>query len=300
LLCCCECRKHWHHRCHIPPVEDGELVRRLRATNDNDIDNGLDGWACRRCLRTAGKGKPAKTVEQPDNFKTSPPLIETPTAIRPGVASQALGKVVVAPTDNGANTWPISPAVQTVPEIDDFAMNVDPVDSTQLTTQVYTSPPSPPTQATTVQPHAPGPSVTDSASTSTQAVTTNSRDSVLDGDDDMEDLYWNPPSPHDTIPGFRSPMRLVSPPPEPTADQLGSDALSAGRELDAVPSSGISEPITWWMHQRHPDQWYSNKLRRKVHMKKLDESREPILAYFFFGDFIRSQKALFGDGTHTK
>ena len=37
--------------CHIPPLGDEELVALLRATNDNDVDNGLSSWIGRCCKR---------------------------------------------------------------------------------------------------------------------------------------------------------------------------------------------------------------------------------------------------------
>jgi hypothetical protein len=39
--------------CHIPPVEDDELVRRIGATNAKDKVNGLNAWVCRKCKRRA-------------------------------------------------------------------------------------------------------------------------------------------------------------------------------------------------------------------------------------------------------
>ena len=37
--------------CHIPPLGDEELIALLRATNDNDVDNGLSSWIGRCCKR---------------------------------------------------------------------------------------------------------------------------------------------------------------------------------------------------------------------------------------------------------
>ncbi|KAG9315931.1 hypothetical protein JVU11DRAFT_3583 [Chiua virens] len=36
----------------MPPVEDVELFQRLRATNDQDMANGIYAWACRRCKKS--------------------------------------------------------------------------------------------------------------------------------------------------------------------------------------------------------------------------------------------------------
>ncbi|KAH9038349.1 hypothetical protein EDB85DRAFT_2287550 [Lactarius pseudohatsudake] len=51
LLSCSECGKRWHHRCHIPPLSDPELTALIRATNNNDIDNGLSSWIGRCCKK---------------------------------------------------------------------------------------------------------------------------------------------------------------------------------------------------------------------------------------------------------
>ncbi|KAF7782418.1 hypothetical protein Agabi119p4_1794 [Agaricus bisporus var. burnettii] len=57
LLTCCVCNRKWHHRCHIPPVADSELILRIRAHNIGDSANGLQAWKCKRCVRSdAGAG----------------------------------------------------------------------------------------------------------------------------------------------------------------------------------------------------------------------------------------------------
>lgn len=49
--------------CAIPVVSDEELIRRIKATNSNDVDNGLDGWVCRKCTRKAAVGSgPSKPI----------------------------------------------------------------------------------------------------------------------------------------------------------------------------------------------------------------------------------------------
>ncbi|KAH9999677.1 hypothetical protein BJV74DRAFT_166851 [Russula compacta] len=37
--------------CHIPPLGDAQLIALIRATNDNDVDNGLSSWIGRCCKR---------------------------------------------------------------------------------------------------------------------------------------------------------------------------------------------------------------------------------------------------------
>ena len=67
LSCTGGCSKSWHHRaslslhlcfhhrllsgCHQPPVSDSELIARIKAFNDNDIENSINAWMCRRCLK---------------------------------------------------------------------------------------------------------------------------------------------------------------------------------------------------------------------------------------------------------
>lgn len=68
LTCSGDCSKSWHHRklyenakggndlhcllgCHQPPVSDSELIARIKAFNDGDIQNSIHGWMCRRCLK---------------------------------------------------------------------------------------------------------------------------------------------------------------------------------------------------------------------------------------------------------
>ncbi|KIM89389.1 hypothetical protein PILCRDRAFT_222937 [Piloderma croceum F 1598] len=70
---CSECHRYWHHRCHIPPISDNELIARVRASTVNDVDNGLAGWICRGCLGgmgTSRKHRPAE-VSRPANLPQS-------------------------------------------------------------------------------------------------------------------------------------------------------------------------------------------------------------------------------------
>ncbi|KIK95318.1 hypothetical protein PAXRUDRAFT_392007 [Paxillus rubicundulus Ve08.2h10] len=52
LLICQGCNRSWHHRCHMPPIEDAELIQRIRATNAGDKANDLSAWTCRRCKKS--------------------------------------------------------------------------------------------------------------------------------------------------------------------------------------------------------------------------------------------------------
>ncbi|OJA16840.1 hypothetical protein AZE42_03629 [Rhizopogon vesiculosus] len=62
-------------RCHVPPVEDTELIQRIRSTNTNDHDNGLAGWRCKRCKKKQAAETSIKTTAQqliPDDNKQPP------------------------------------------------------------------------------------------------------------------------------------------------------------------------------------------------------------------------------------
>lgn len=68
ILTCSSCRKSWHHRCHVPPVSDNELIARIKATDPAD---GLSAWRCKRCT-------PAESIEILD--LDSPPFESVPIA----------------------------------------------------------------------------------------------------------------------------------------------------------------------------------------------------------------------------
>jgi len=78
LSCSGECNKSWHHRtsnpslllvshfspgCHQPPVSDTELIARIRAFNEGDIENSIHGWMCRRCTKRRDSSKKLSTAK---------------------------------------------------------------------------------------------------------------------------------------------------------------------------------------------------------------------------------------------
>lgn len=74
--------------CHIPPISDDELLTRVNATNVNDVDNGLDGWICRKCSRSLQPiPKPAAPVMLP--VAPNKPLIQQSAPERPRPQAQS-------------------------------------------------------------------------------------------------------------------------------------------------------------------------------------------------------------------
>ncbi|KAL6308439.1 hypothetical protein BKA93DRAFT_565589 [Sparassis latifolia] len=51
LLDCCKCQRSWHHSCHIPPVTEQDILRRIEADENQKWTDGLGAWQCRRCSK---------------------------------------------------------------------------------------------------------------------------------------------------------------------------------------------------------------------------------------------------------
>ncbi len=113
LMACCRCERAWHHSeylsahasllssqsktvqpdpaCHIPPVTEDELMRRLKADNSGKRDVGLRAWQCRTCTKKrrleaepsssipppAQRPCLARETTQPPSDKTSKPSLES-------------------------------------------------------------------------------------------------------------------------------------------------------------------------------------------------------------------------------
>ncbi|KAG1745829.1 uncharacterized protein EDB91DRAFT_126216 [Suillus paluster] len=72
LLKCRDCKRGWHHRCHIPLIEDAELVELIRLTNAGDHDNGLAGWRCKRCKKAETSSRTAAEQLRPKQDVSEP------------------------------------------------------------------------------------------------------------------------------------------------------------------------------------------------------------------------------------
>ncbi|KAI0045887.1 hypothetical protein FA95DRAFT_79147 [Auriscalpium vulgare] len=51
MLTCRACRRAWHHRCHIPVIDDRTLIVMINATVAGTVAEGLESWECRRCRK---------------------------------------------------------------------------------------------------------------------------------------------------------------------------------------------------------------------------------------------------------
>ncbi|KAI8978830.1 hypothetical protein BD414DRAFT_119640 [Trametes punicea] len=51
LMACFKCKRAWHHRCHIPPVTEKEIIDRINADEQGKHDAGLAAWQCRVCSK---------------------------------------------------------------------------------------------------------------------------------------------------------------------------------------------------------------------------------------------------------
>ncbi|KAI0286156.1 hypothetical protein BC826DRAFT_101839 [Russula brevipes] len=80
LLSCCECGKNWHHRCHIPPLGDPELLALIRATNNNDVDNGLSSWIGKCCKRRRAQ---SQAIPEARTRSTPAPAVEAVEVLQP-------------------------------------------------------------------------------------------------------------------------------------------------------------------------------------------------------------------------
>jgi hypothetical protein len=73
--------KFHHLGCHQPPVSDSELIARIKAFNDGDIENSIHEWMCRRCLKRRGSSAVPSSIHMsgdPQSSSTDPLEIVNP------------------------------------------------------------------------------------------------------------------------------------------------------------------------------------------------------------------------------
>ncbi|KAF7982957.1 hypothetical protein HWV62_25274 [Athelia sp. TMB] len=100
--------------CAIPPIEDGALIAMITATNENDIDNGLDGWLCRKCRRAAQGLTPSVSSSRASTVV--PPAVSLPPP--PPPPPPLLPPAAVVPTRADTNTETKPAAVAPIPKQD--------------------------------------------------------------------------------------------------------------------------------------------------------------------------------------
>ncbi|KAH7885372.1 hypothetical protein F5I97DRAFT_1378264 [Phlebopus sp. FC_14] len=92
LLTCRDCSRTWHHRCHIPPIQDAELIQRIRANNAGDAEHNLSAWRCRRCSakRPASPAESvAMEVDTPHTSPSAEPSTTQPESVPPSADAGA-------------------------------------------------------------------------------------------------------------------------------------------------------------------------------------------------------------------
>jgi len=57
LIECCKCQRVWHHPCHIPPISEAEILRRIEADEQSRFADGLGTWVCKRCSKQLASRK---------------------------------------------------------------------------------------------------------------------------------------------------------------------------------------------------------------------------------------------------
>ncbi|KAJ3501064.1 hypothetical protein NLJ89_g9510 [Agrocybe chaxingu] len=70
LLTCLKCARAWHHRCHVPPVPDKELITVIKAYNEvKHKPDARFNWTCGLCK---AKVKPSSHAPSSSGIKPKP------------------------------------------------------------------------------------------------------------------------------------------------------------------------------------------------------------------------------------
>ncbi|KAG1872326.1 hypothetical protein DFJ58DRAFT_722262 [Suillus subalutaceus] len=120
LLLCRSCHKHWHHRCHPPPLKDGELLQLICSQTAGDRDNGLDSWICKRCSKknqaaeTSSKTAAQSLRPKPDDNQQPLPSVQAQASL--GLAlPKDKGKIDPNVATRGSGT--AGPSIETTTHI---------------------------------------------------------------------------------------------------------------------------------------------------------------------------------------
>ncbi|KAG1884869.1 hypothetical protein F4604DRAFT_1728498 [Suillus subluteus] len=120
LLLCRSCHKHWHHRCHPPPLKEDDLLQLIRSQTAGDRDNGLDGWICKRCSKknqaaeTSSKTAAQSLRPKPDDNQQPPPSVQAQVSL---VLALPKDKGKIDPNLATRGSGPAGPSIETTTHI---------------------------------------------------------------------------------------------------------------------------------------------------------------------------------------
>ncbi|KAF9220987.1 hypothetical protein BS17DRAFT_786297 [Gyrodon lividus] len=114
----------------MPPIEDAELIQRIRATNAGDKANDLSAWSCRRCKKSKGDGSRATTSTGPSREHTvssDSTLVSPRSSVLAGSSSSSTpnpsSQAIVAPKVECPHEQPLSASSVGVHRVDDHVRN---------------------------------------------------------------------------------------------------------------------------------------------------------------------------------
>ncbi|KAF9242563.1 hypothetical protein BU15DRAFT_60296 [Melanogaster broomeanus] len=97
----------------MPPVEDAELIQRIRATNAGDSDNDLSSWKCRRCKKNKDGG--SRATPSASAAPSREHTVSSDTVVVSPRSSVAAGNTI-SPTTTPSSQAVIAPKVEVPPE----------------------------------------------------------------------------------------------------------------------------------------------------------------------------------------